>query len=260
MLAICSVAAVSASVLRVKDDTCTCKNFKQTYSEGVPCGAANEYMFDSGESTLSKPRDRAKYEAKWGQMLCTEFFERLDTNRCVSSNMGSDMGTWCFVDPACKTLNMGGRVPEGNVAWKRCRAGQDPQLRDLSPEDLLQLSRDQDLWFAVLHKMSYPGNRAGESGGDLWKNVKESFGISVETGVWSRGYSPRGGMGGTIAARIRKAKAVPSPYFFDTNGNGTVPQVIVDNRDGYKVWLVEGDRVPGTSPGSWSRMRCIGAC
>jgi len=194
-------------------------------------------------------------------MLCREFYEKLDTNRCVSRNMGRDEGTWCYVDPACRMLNNGGRVPGSQVSWKVCRAGQDDQLRDLSPEDLFQLSKEQDLWFAVLHKMSYPGNRAGEPGADLWKFVKEFFGVSSDTGVWTRNWGgANGGAPGDLAGRARHIRTIPMPYFFDTKGDGTVPQIIVDNRDHRKIWLVEGDKVPGTSPGNWSQMRCIGSC
>lgn len=254
LLAIFIVTLVSASALYAKDDTCQCKNWMQAYKD-IPCGSSNEYYFASSEN-LPSTRSREKYAKKWGEMLCTEFYEKLNTNKCVNINMGKDEGQWCYVDSACKNLNFGGRIPNSQFSWKSCKGGKDSTLRDLKPEELYQFSKEQNVWFAVLHKMSYPGERAGDDGASLWKDVKEAFGFSDEAGVWTQNLVHMD-MPGDVALKMRKIHTLNTPYYFDTNGNGTVPHIIVNGR---KTMLVEGDKIRGTNPGDWSTLRCIGGC
>lgn len=251
-----SVTAVSASTLRSKESTCECKNWMETYKSGaIACGTGSEFYFHTHKmQPLEDTMTTAK--AKWGKMVCTDFYEKLNTNKCVNVNMGQDYGQWCYVDAACEDLNKGDKISNSQLSWKMCQTGKDASLRDSHPEELAQFSKDNDVWLAMLHKMSYPGERAGEGGAHLWKTVMASFGISPEVGAWVENYSPEG-MPNNLKADAELIKSKGIPHSFDTRTDGKVPHMIVD---GEKVYIVEGGENPITSPGGWSTLRCVGGC
>lgn len=251
------MTAKSGFSLHSNDGVCECMNWMKTYKSGaVRCGAGSEYYYKTSEHLPGTVLIDKETNSGLGEMLCSGFYEKLNTNKCVNINMGRDEGQWCYVDTNCRSLNNGGRIPNTQVSWKMCKAGTDSMLRDSTPEELVDFSREQNVWLAVLHKMSYPMSREGEKDFHLWRDVKEAFGVNSTVGVWVPSNKELD-MPGMLAAEMAKVKQLRSGYSFETKVDGGVPQIIVYRN---KFYLVEGDKVAGTDPSSWSHLRCIGGC
>jgi len=237
-------AAVAAA--SVNQEACVCKNWKQTYGNGTSCGAGQEFFFKTGKS---KP-DAAKLdEAKQalGLQICAGFYEKLDHNRCVNLNVGSDQGQWCYVDAACGNLNFGGRLPNSALAWKGCTAGQDPSLRDLSPEDIGEAARGADIELGLFHKMAYPLSKA-------WQNKR----FPEVQAFWGVGDAPADSLPAWVQKDMKKIADTQRPYSFDNALDEHTPHTIVV---GMKVYTVEDSPTKDEShPGTWETLRCIKGC
>merc|ERR1719436_1316996 len=129
-------------------------------------------------------------------------------------NVGKDEGTWCYVDSACKVLN-GGSVINDKLSWKKCSA-KELKLRDYTPEELYNFSKVQDLGLGGLHKLAYPGSKAGE------RQLVSVSDFNKEIPTW-------------VALKLKEFGHTKTPYWFDTNKNGTAPYIIVHGSKVYKV-------------------------
>merc|ERR1719464_2570484 len=115
--ALAGVVAVSPSFLGWDKNACACKNWKQAYQSGdVKCGGGEESWQETNTSNTSlvhsssSPPVYRLYNNTVKELLCTQFWEVLDSDRCVNLNVGEDKGTWCYVDSACKTLQGGSKI------------------------------------------------------------------------------------------------------------------------------------------------------
>ncbi|CAK0803606.1 unnamed protein product [Prorocentrum cordatum] len=136
---------------------CDCLNWKQVYGEGLAeCGEGAELFHFLARAGVSARDARwiQRENPAWAS-ICTEFFTKLDTDRCVNvavhphGRAGLPGSSWCYVSSDCRSLNggspladtysffgLGGRA----VSWKRCARGADPLLADMPPGDLLELA------------------------------------------------------------------------------------------------------------------------
>lgn len=244
------VAATKMSFLHTEAsrDSCTCKNWKETYANGVDCGSNLEFFLATGKTSLSNPL-LSQVKAGMGDEFCTRFYETLDDNYCVNVNMGDDQGEWCFVDSSCSNLR-GGAPTLGGVSWKKCEHGQDKMLRDYSPEQLAELAATAKLDLGLLHKMSYPLYK-----GHLWKEVSGFWnvpvtaistvpqGVPLSPKLLQAFMAPRWGDGSITPELRQEMQAIKDsgkPYSFDTALDNHPPHVIVE---GEKVYLVLGSLV-----------------
>lgn len=130
----------------LQEDACECLPWKDVYQKhGVECGKGRELTFAGGYAV----------KADYGPTFCTRFYEKLSDNFCVQLHYGQ-MRTdqWCYVSPACESLN-GGEVVE-SVKWKRCEPGRDRMLSKMSPEKVYEVALATDTEAGVLLKMAYP--------------------------------------------------------------------------------------------------------
>lgn len=236
--------------LHHKENTCECLNWKETYKRhAVHCGAGSEFFFLTGTNTpsayeIAKANSTSassatdKVKGTWGQMLCAQFYEKLDFNTCMNINMGKDEGTWCYVNETCADLNEGSKIPDAAINWKRCSVPGDTTLRDLTPERLYRFSKQHDLALNILDKLAYPGHRGGEE--------QASF---VHTYDFETGSVPM-----QVGPLINTSQAI----FWDTHKSGHVPHVILYNGKAYRVddALKKDDEHPGT----WTKLRCMLGC
>lgn len=225
------------AILRQKENNCACKNWKQAYQDGaIGCGAGQEWAWvtnSSGPPAIYNLLSNDSIK----ELGCKRFWERLDSDRCVNMNLGKDEGTWCYVDSACKVLN-GGSGIDKQLSWKTCSA-KDFKLRDYTPEELYNFSKQQDIGFGALLKLSYPGSKTGErqlvSVGDFNKEIP----------TW-------------VALKLKEFGHSTTPYWFDTNKNGIRPLIIVH---GSKVFKVEsGPAKDPQHPGTWTALNCTMGC
>jgi len=204
------------------------------YSNGaIVCGQGKEVMRHPSNSSLqSMYKSNSKFDQ---EVTCDKFWWKLDTNRCTNLHIGEDDGTWCYVDPTCETLNGGGKS-EGQLAWKKCSKG-DQRLRDYEPDELLKQSKHLDIWFGGLHKLAYPGARAGESPTKM--NISD-----LEDGIptW-------------VTTEIEAFGESGKPYWFDTNSKGLLPTVLVHGNKAYKV-----EDLTDQDSSTTTQLTCIVGC
>lgn len=227
--------ALSLSASPHKYEVCDCLNWKTMYINGaIKCGYGKEIRNEANSSIQAMYEANNKFAR---EVTCGRFWFRLDSNRCANLNVGKDEGTWCYVDPACKSLNGGGKS-QGHLLWKKC-SHNEPKLRDYAPEELHKISKQTDVWFGGLHKMSYPGSKAGES---QLANISD---FKKEIPHW-------------VTLKIKESGNSGKPYWFDTNANGNLPTVIVYGKKAYKV--EDGTDQDVQHPGTWSILKCIVGC
>lgn len=225
--------AISPNLQR--DEKCECRTWKEVYKSGLTCGKGKEFAETSSNTPLIYKMITNSSQTK----MCENFFKQLDTNRCVNLNVGKDEGTWCYVDAACGRLYGGMKVPSTEYSWKVCQ-GHDPQLRDYTPEELYEFSKKNDLLFGGVHRMAYPGMRAGD--GKLLN--PDDFGD--DDGEFSLG------------ADLKKYASGDTPIWFDTNKEGRLPTMIVK---GTKIYKVRNSKVhENHRPGTWTDLQCVRGC
>merc|ERR1719382_1612690 len=112
----------------------------------------------------------------------------------------------------------------------------------MQPEELFDLAKKQDLWFAVLHKMSYPGSRTPES--EVIDTRAFMKGIPTQMVDYGRNY--------------QKIVNSGRPYFFDSRLDGLVPHIILQ---GSKAYLInETADKDDAHPGTWNTFKCVVGC
>lgn len=170
--------AEARSLRSTKSESCRCFNWADAYSQyGAVCGQALEFLharnsrgkWVDGTRDVLEATDPILRSAKDTGLRhsCSDFFERLQGNRCVNQMKGirpsdSDLwysGSWCYVHSTCRNLNGGSPVPGTQLSWKGCEGkegdGQDEPLRDMTPEALIDVSADQDLDASLLFDYAY---------------------------------------------------------------------------------------------------------
>lgn len=248
-------SGLSLSFRHAEQSPCACLNWKSTYKDrNVSCGVGNELLFLTGDNHPSeKTVDKTKTapvtslisvpRGSWGQVFCTEFYERLNFSDCTNINIGNDEGTWCYVDPECNILNGGAKLHQYNISWKQCSTD-DATLRDFTPDKLVKLAKKEDVSFGIMHKFAYPGTRGNNVGIKGGTKVQLVQTFEFENGTWP--------------SRLHKFENTSQPYFFDTHDDGHVPHVILYKGKAYRV-----DNAPNKNnkhPGSWMELRCMLGC
>lgn len=245
--ALAPVAALHTAASGGISQHCECLNWKATYASGiVQCGKGKEF-YDT--SPLKAPTMYRSDVPAVQKKICDNFYTRLEFSSCVSMNPGTEEGTWCYVDKQCKQLIGGQEL--ANVSWKQCGKSdtyghyrktsqvRDSLLSDYTPEELLALSQKDDLWFGGLARMAYRGARAGEK-----KTVSlAEFGTQVPPWLFEH---------------LGKEGLRATPYWLDTNEDGSLPFVLVVNTKVYKV-----DKRPDRQedhPGTWAGLECMVNC
>lgn len=166
------VSAFAVDGLGLKDRSCKCLNWAEVYeNKGVVCGQALEFLFTRASAgaqrastvmVASDSRLAAMRATPLGQ-LCKNFFERYSGNQCVGQMRDlrpadADKwysGSWCYVSADCQDLRGGAKVPGTVVSWKGCEKGKDVALRDLTPDELIDVSAENDLDASKLFEYAY---------------------------------------------------------------------------------------------------------
>jgi hypothetical protein len=180
--------------LNAEQESCECLPWAELYkTKKVTCGQGLELTFMDGEipdekeiRPLNDPMVGVlkAHDAAISGEFCEGFFEKIKTNHCVNKKfrMGQEEvkqsygGSWCYVSAKCKNLNGGVQVPGTDVSYKTCTAGQDRQLRDMEPRDLVQYGLAQDLEVSVVAGFGYGtvDEDAKTISSDRLKKIKDS--------------------------------------------------------------------------------------
>lgn len=234
---VAGVTAVQPFFVRKTENRCACKNWKQAYQSGIECGSGKEWAWEA--TPIRKPPLQYwvySYDST-KKLICKNFWEVLDSDRCINLNVGKDEGTWCYVHSSCKTLNGGSEIND-QFSWKKC-AHDELKFSDYTPQELYNFSQQNDIWFGGLEKISHPGSRVGER---QLVNVDD---FSYEIPTW-------------VALKLKKFGTSTRPYWFDTNDNGTMPFMIVHDN---KVYRVDAGPVQDPQhPRTWSTLNCTLGC
>lgn len=244
-----------------ENDKCKCLNWKETYASGAAeCGAGNEFFYL--EDKFGPAAGKA-ITPQLQQEFCDNFYLKIDDNFCTNVRMGADNGQWCYVDPSCP----GAQASKGTstALWKECGAN-DKRLRAYSPKQLESLAASAHLDFGLLHKMSYPLDKA------LWKQVKDFWNVTEmdlkimpqflkdtyqakdeDLKVWRkwlkdkfRGRNVQGewfklsNMGKKLTQQMEEVKKAGTPYSFDVDSDHHPPHIIVQ---GDAVSMVMGSEL-----------------
>lgn len=164
-----ALAGVAYAKLELKDRSCSCLSWSEVYTpgKGAVCGQALEYLRSTDPGPHAVPSTDpglkvARNSEPLGH-LCREFFQRFGGNQCV--NQMRDLqpedsnkwyaGSWCYVSNGCPDLGGGERVPGTRLSWKGCQADKDTSLRDLTPEEIIDVSAEHDLDASFLFQYAY---------------------------------------------------------------------------------------------------------
>lgn len=215
---------------------CRCLNWKEAYrSKKAFCGQGKELALLESESQLSLDLMLPFVESEY----CSDFFERLDHNRCVTLQHGTSAekqqhNTWCYVSPQCQHLNQGTWLPRGGASWKTCHAGKDSLLRDLSLPELSTLANDGELDLGLLVRFSYPVQP------QLWQDVEEFW--------WFAELAER-------PQSVCTAMAARAPVVYEVLQDGAGDKVVAV---GEQLWAVNYD--PAKNPRTRFGHECMLGC
>lgn len=102
-----------APVLAQTNFDCTCLGWKKAYLEkGATCGMGLE-LFSKKKTVTHTPGREKAMETMQGD-YCDDVYKKLETNACLTANMGESPGHWCYVSHKCAELNGDWRVPGKN--------------------------------------------------------------------------------------------------------------------------------------------------
>lgn len=130
-------------------------------------------------------RDRLLQDgsARFMKEFCYDFFEKLDSNRCVRVTHGPEQqdvaqlegGSWCYVSQECTQLNGGHKVSDKvipretwwqfwksdtlvprDVSWKQCVKGKDARFADLTPPELKEFASKGNHMLGHFALQAYP--------------------------------------------------------------------------------------------------------
>jgi hypothetical protein len=223
-------------------------HWHDVYARGVQCGQGLELTFAGG--MMVKPF--------MGHEFCTMFYERIQGNYCTQSGFGTmDTTSWCYVSSDCHQL---GRIATSsvntflgfrNMSVKTCQNGVDTTLQSMTPEDLHELSVQEDMDAGLMIQMAYPVFPKAQLN---WPEVKAH--INGETTEKSE----------TIAAKLAEQQASGQPLMF-SSVSGHPPFGLVYGTRIYEAdftpWFheqQEAQRDPFAHPGLMNNYTCIAGC
>jgi hypothetical protein len=231
---------------------CSCLEWKDAYYHvpyNLQCGSGFEFAFLDNQKEMPVQPILDAYNENLG--MCVLFFKRIEGNSCINVNMGYDYGQWCYVmSSECSELN-GGQVMEANplLSTKKCKQGEDRMLRDLSPKELSDKARQEDLDLGLLMKMSYVLWDHG-----TWDEVETFWGFGEKSmNDFAKEYD------GELLYKVKGIADDGIPYVYDVTENHHPPHRVTV---GMTVYSVEPNPNLGNlyHPGQWNVLKCLTNC
>jgi len=143
------------------EEECKCLNWAELYASGtVKCGDGLEFyenfMHDLQHPSKLEDWKTWDYSTQgWEQVeydeMCTWMYPKLNSTRCNGLSP-RELGHWCYVSSACKTLNSGEAV-NSQVSWKKCVSGVDPDFSDMPPKELFKVGGSPAVWIPYAYEI-----------------------------------------------------------------------------------------------------------
>lgn len=228
---------------RPEERNCECINWQDAYfKKGVTCGQGHEMAHGNVD----------------GAVQCRDFFERFDTNYCVNvGQSGVEDKQWCYVDSKCTNLKGGEHVSGAEVSWKHCTE-KDPKTRELAMEELVVLSKSQDMSLSLLVKMAYPTLQMEPvPTAERWMFAQRAWGIHDG---FPNATTAKFGLATAQFDNMNEiAKRKQSIVILNSDA-GYPPYGVVRGRRAYEIRAASAHNRDAKHPSTFTEARCLAGC
>lgn len=240
-------------------EPCDCLSWKGVYSRGgAKCGQGHEFLH--WLQVEKYPVWAARLIQT--QETCFDFFHRIEDNYCVNMVRTNEpdeaySGQWCWVSKDCP---VGEEPPVGkewgrtDVKMKNCTPGQDPMLRDFSPQELKEWAEENELNFAFAAKMAWLTEREVR-----WQQA-ESFYMSEESDHKKMALNKPGlskfQLSAATGRKLRWIKKTNTPHVIDAQSDNSTMAVV----KGSEVYVIKPEKEVRDQPNTKNSWNCGANC